>query len=297
MPHPRDAQVSQRGSECWQSCGCPTHCRQWDRRPLTAPSDSNNPAVLWLSTSHGTQRPPVSLTTTIRHLAERKQQLRSSSFQVVLWGRTSAHIPRGENNAANAFSTKKGSLSATAGPGTHSCLLPVEELLVGLAIGKACPPHPDVLQQAEVLHLVPAALLVKQLRGLLVIGLDATDVIGLLTGQSKGTWFRRRKSAWQRVAVILQDNVLGPQWGLKLTHILLSIASPHHAPGREGSSEQSSEQRLQTRDPKGKTAPYNLTVFYFSRSNRRQMEISKLREEQERLKTQKMQPGGNTVLV
>lgn len=179
----------------------------------------------------------------------------------------------------------------------HNCLLPVEELLVGLAIGKACPPHPDVLQQAEVLHLVPAALLVKQLRGLLVIGLDATDVIGLLTGQSKGTWFRRRKSAWQRVAVILQDNVLGPQWGLKLTHILLSIASPHHAPGREGSSEQSSEQRLQTRDPKGKTAPYNLTVFYFSRSNRRQMEISKLREEQERLKTQKMQPGGNTVLV
>lgn len=57
---------------------------------------------------------------------------------------------------------------------------PVKELLVGLAEGKARPAHAHVLQEPQVLHLVPAALIIKYLRGLLVIGFDAAHVVGLL---------------------------------------------------------------------------------------------------------------------
>lgn len=56
----------------------------------------------------------------------------------------------------------------------------MKKLLIGLAVGKACPTHPHVFQQPQVLHLVPAAVIIKDLWGLLVVGFDATYVIWLL---------------------------------------------------------------------------------------------------------------------
>lgn len=49
-----------------------------------------------------------------------------------------------------------------------------------LPVGKAGPAHHHVLQQAEVGHLVPAASVIEQDRGLHLIGLDATHIVGLL---------------------------------------------------------------------------------------------------------------------
>lgn len=62
-----------------------------------------------------------------------------------------------------------------------SCLFsPVKKLLICLAEGKACPTHPHVLQQSEILYLMPAAFIIKHLWGLLVIRFDATYVIRFL---------------------------------------------------------------------------------------------------------------------
>lgn len=58
--------------------------------------------------------------------------------------------------------------------------VPLQEARVGLPVGEAGASHPDVLQQPEVLHLVAAALLLEQQRGLDVVGLDAADVVGFL---------------------------------------------------------------------------------------------------------------------
>lgn len=148
-------------------------------------------------------------------------------------GKNLITIPHGENNAAKEFSTKKGSPSSEDdGPESTAALLPVKELLVGLAVGKACPSHPDVLQQSQVLHLVPAALLVKQLGGLLVVGLNAADVIGLLEGQRQE---RVHKAGKERLS-LFTTNLLRPRWGSKLIQFFLSIVSPCHAPSRESST-------------------------------------------------------------
>lgn len=58
--------------------------------------------------------------------------------------------------------------------------LPVKKLLIGLAEGKACPAHSHVLQQSKVFHLMTAALIIKYLWGLLVIGFDATHIVWFL---------------------------------------------------------------------------------------------------------------------
>lgn len=54
-----------------------------------------------------------------------------------------------------------------------------------MSVGEAGAAHPDVLQQAEVLHLVTAALLLKQQRGLNIVGFDAADVVRLLQGETE----------------------------------------------------------------------------------------------------------------
>ena len=64
-------------------------------------------------------------------------------------------------------------------------LLPVKKLLVRLAVGKACSADSHVLQKAKVFDLMPATLLVKKLWWLLIVGLNATDVIGFLRRQIK----------------------------------------------------------------------------------------------------------------
>lgn len=62
----------------------------------------------------------------------------------------------------------------------HLRFLPLQEAGVGLSVGEASTPHSDVFQQPQVLHLVAAALVLKEQRGLDVVGLDAADVVGLL---------------------------------------------------------------------------------------------------------------------
>lgn len=69
----------------------------------------------------------------------------------------------------------------------------MKELLVRLAVGKACSADSDVLQKAKVFNLMPATLLVKKLWGLLIVGLDAADVIGLLQGQTKPCFTQSKK--------------------------------------------------------------------------------------------------------
>ena len=64
--------------------------------------------------------------------------------------------------------------------------VPLEEAWVGLAVGETGPAHSYVLQQAPVLHLVTAALLLKQQGGLDLVRLDAADVVGLLN--TRGRW-------------------------------------------------------------------------------------------------------------
>lgn len=56
----------------------------------------------------------------------------------------------------------------------------MKKLLIGLAEGKPCPTHSHVLQQSKVFHLMTAALIIKYLRGLLVIGFDATHIVWFL---------------------------------------------------------------------------------------------------------------------
>lgn len=56
----------------------------------------------------------------------------------------------------------------------------MKKLLVGLAEGKPCPAHSHILQQPQVFYLMAAALIVKYLWGLLVIGFDATHIVRLL---------------------------------------------------------------------------------------------------------------------
>lgn len=47
--------------------------------------------------------------------------------------------------------------------------------LVGLAEGVACPPHADVLHEAEVVHLVAHQGLGEDVGGLLIIGFDTPE--------------------------------------------------------------------------------------------------------------------------
>jgi len=80
--------------------------------------------------------------------------------------------------------TRLGRLRGHSGLGDDACEclleVPLQEARVGLPVGEAGAPHPDVLQQPEVAHLVAAALLLEQQGGLDVVGLDAADVVGLL---------------------------------------------------------------------------------------------------------------------
>lgn len=61
-----------------------------------------------------------------------------------------------------------------------SAALPLQEAWVRLSVGETSAPHSDVLQQPKILHLMAAALLLKQQRGLDVVGLDAADIVGFL---------------------------------------------------------------------------------------------------------------------
>lgn len=66
--------------------------------------------------------------------------------------------------------------------------LPLQEAGVRLSVGKTSTSHSDVFQQPEVLHLMAAALFLKEQRGFDIIGLDAADIVGFLqrvTGASK----------------------------------------------------------------------------------------------------------------
>lgn len=60
---------------------------------------------------------------------------------------------------------------------------PFEEAVVSLAVGKAGSPHPYVLQQPEIPHLMDYSLFVKRVRRLVLVGLDTTNVERLLTGE------------------------------------------------------------------------------------------------------------------
>ena len=61
-----------------------------------------------------------------------------------------------------------------------SLFSPVKKLLVGLAEGEPCPTHPHIFQKSKILYLMPAAFIVKDLWGLLVVGFDATYIIWFL---------------------------------------------------------------------------------------------------------------------
>lgn len=58
--------------------------------------------------------------------------------------------------------------------------VPLQEARVCLSVGEAGTPHSDVLQQPEVLHLMAAAILLEEQRGLDIVGLDAADIVGFL---------------------------------------------------------------------------------------------------------------------
>lgn len=62
----------------------------------------------------------------------------------------------------------------------HLRFLPLQEAGVRLPVGETSASHSDVFQQAQVLHLVAAALFLKEQRGFDVVGLDAADVVGFL---------------------------------------------------------------------------------------------------------------------
>lgn len=64
--------------------------------------------------------------------------------------------------------------------------LPLQEAGVGLSVGEAGTPHPDVLQQAQVFHLVAAALQLEQQWGFDIVGFDAADVVRFLQGATVG---------------------------------------------------------------------------------------------------------------
>lgn len=68
---------------------------------------------------------------------------------------------------------------ATAESSFYS-FLPLQEAGVGLSVGETSTSHSHVFQQPQVLHLVAAALVLKEQRGFDVVGLDAADVVGLL---------------------------------------------------------------------------------------------------------------------
>lgn len=65
--------------------------------------------------------------------------------------------------------------------------LPLQEAGVRLPVGETSASHSHVFQQAQVLHLVAAALFLKEQRGLDVVGLDAADVVGFLQRGDSGT--------------------------------------------------------------------------------------------------------------
>lgn len=65
--------------------------------------------------------------------------------------------------------------------------LPLQEAGVRLPVGEASASHSHVFQQAQVLHLVAAALFLKEQRGFDVVGLDAADVVGFLQEGDSGT--------------------------------------------------------------------------------------------------------------
>ena len=72
--------------------------------------------------------------------------------------------------------------------------LPVKKLLICLAVGKACSADSHVLQKAKVFNLMPATLLIKKLWWLLIVGLNATDIVGFLRGQTKLSFSQEEKS-------------------------------------------------------------------------------------------------------
>lgn len=63
---------------------------------------------------------------------------------------------------------------------SFKAVIPLQKSLIYLSVSEAGPTHSDVLQQAEILHLVAAAFGLKQKRRFDVIGLDAADVVGFL---------------------------------------------------------------------------------------------------------------------
>lgn len=64
--------------------------------------------------------------------------------------------------------------------------LPLQEAGVRLSVGETSTSHSDIFQQPEVLHLMAAALFLKEQRGFDVVGLDAADVVGFLQ-RAEGT--------------------------------------------------------------------------------------------------------------
>lgn len=62
----------------------------------------------------------------------------------------------------------------------HHALLPLQDASVMLPVGEARSAHHHVLHQAEVGHLVLAASVVEQDRGLHLVGLYAAHIVGLL---------------------------------------------------------------------------------------------------------------------
>lgn len=66
---------------------------------------------------------------------------------------------------------------------TCVCDPPLQEASVRLPVSKARPAHHHVLQQAQVGHLVLAAGVVEQHRGLHLVGFYASHIIRLLKGK------------------------------------------------------------------------------------------------------------------
>ena len=54
----------------------------------------------------------------------------------------------------------------------------MQELVEGSAVGVSCPADPDVLTEAQVLHLVSDPVLLPVPRTFGLIGFDAADVVG-----------------------------------------------------------------------------------------------------------------------
>ena len=146
--------------------------------------DGNEHRPLLLQREEGPRRPDKQLAVAVSNVVLETMLLDDGGHGVpvrghqVLWpGELARHLIPVDGG--------RGEMSITARPPARARKQaphhpPLQEAGVGLAVGEARPAHHHVLQQAQVGHLVLAAGLVEQNRGLQLVGFDAAHVVGFL---------------------------------------------------------------------------------------------------------------------